>query len=306
MQNQVAKSGQTGLKAISPEQIKTLADAGIIPANTPPAQIEVFAHTCGKLGLDPFTKEVHLVAYKNYRTGEYTYSTIVGIHGLEKKAAESGVFAGVDAPVFNYRSDGSSQTMAELSTQKQLPISCRVTVYKIVAGLRVPFTAEALWSEYGNEKNPNWASRPFHMLGKVAKAHALRMAFPNETKGLHIDEEAVAFEQSNAADIEITVAPKGAAHAQVLNTVDRKVIANISNRITEIIITALDVDDRIRQLNALYKNRSIVPADASKDAEVIQMFKLAKAKLTSELAARQQAETEAIIEDAQTDEDDAE
>jgi phage recombination protein Bet len=301
MSTEIQKAGSSGLQ-ITQEQIKVLAQAGIIPANTPPPQIEVFMHTCNKLKLDPFTKEVHLVAYRNYKTGEYQFSTIVGIHGLEKKAASSGMFAGVDVPKFNMTADGRWQSMAEVAASKKLPISCSVTVYKLMGGTRVPFTAEVLWSEYGNEKNPNWSSRPMHMLTKVAKSHALRMAFPNETHGLHVEEEMSAMNDDTPVSIDISSTPKGKEQSQNVAPIDSAVVKSISNKIAELLITDAAPEDRLKQLNALYRNRQIVSAEAAKDEQVVAMFKAAKARFTEEI---NRARAAAQVTDAEVIEDDS-
>lgn len=302
MSTEIQKQASSSLQ-ITQEQIKVLAQAGIIPANTPPPQIEVFIHTCNKLGLDPFTKEVHLVAYRNYKTGEYQFSTIVGIHGLEKKAASSGMFAGVDVPKFNMTASGQWMSMAEVAASKKLPISCSVTVYKLMGGTRVPFTAEVLWSEYGNEKNPNWSSRPMHMLTKVAKSHALRMAFPNETHGLHVEEEMSAMSEETPTSIEISSTPKGKEQTQNVAPIDPAVLKNIGNKITELLMQQMPAEDKVKQLNALYRNRQVVTAEASKDAEVIAMFKMVKTQLTDQI---NQAKAHAAqVTDAEVIEDDS-
>ena len=50
-------------QTITADQLKTLEQAGIIPSNTPPAQVAVFAQICKEKGLSPFSKEAHLVGY---------------------------------------------------------------------------------------------------------------------------------------------------------------------------------------------------------------------------------------------------
>ena len=70
------------LVKIDKAQIQTLVQAGVIPKETPPAQIEIFAKVCSTLQLDPFTKEIYLVGYKK------KYSIISGINGFLKLQAE--------------------------------------------------------------------------------------------------------------------------------------------------------------------------------------------------------------------------
>jgi phage recombination protein Bet len=185
---------------ITPAQIETLAQAGVIPTGTPPAQVEVFAESCRQHGLSPFKKEIYLVAY-NTKNGTQ-YHTIVGIDGLQQKAARTGRFAGVDMEQFNVQSDGTYKTAAELKAAKELPISCTVTVWAIISGIRCPFTATVLFAEYypsvqaGRDNYSKAATMPFNMIAKCARAKALKMAFSDELSGLHIEEEKAAFEDT--------------------------------------------------------------------------------------------------------------
>ena len=197
---------------ITPAQIETLAQAGVIPSGTPPAQVEVFAESCRQHGLSPFKKEIYLTRYKVHKTGEVIYSVIVGIDGLQHKAARTGRFAGVDEEQYNRLSDGTFQTAAELKAAKEMPISCTVTVYAIVGGIRCPFTATVLFAEYypsiqaGRDNYSKAATMPFNMIAKCARAKALKMAFSDELSGLQIEEEKAAFEDTTIQAAEIDLA----------------------------------------------------------------------------------------------------
>lgn len=191
---EVAKIG------ITPAQIETLAQAGVIPAGTPAPQVEVFAESCRQHGLSPFKKEIYLVAY-NSRDG-MKYHTIVGIDGLQQKAARTGRFAGIDEEQYNRESNGTYKTASELKAAKEMPISCTVTVWAIVGGIRCPFTATVLFAEYypavssGKDSYSKAATMPFNMIAKCARAKALKVAFSDELSGLHIEEEKAAFEDA--------------------------------------------------------------------------------------------------------------
>lgn len=195
---------------VTPQQIETLAQAGVIPANTPPAQVEVFAESCRQHGLSPFKKEIYLVAY-NSREG-MKYHTIVGIDGLQQKAARTGRFAGIDEEQFNRDSNGNYKTAAELKAAKELPISCTVTVYAIIGGIRCPFTATVLFAEYypavssGKDNYSKAATMPFNMIAKCARSKALKIAFSDELSGLHIEEEKAAFEDTTIQAAEVNPA----------------------------------------------------------------------------------------------------
>ncbi len=163
-------------------QIKTLEQGGIIPAQTPPQQIQLFGAICREHELSPLTKEIYLIGYGG------KYSVVVGIDGLRKKAARTGAFAGRDDAKFDVMPDGTHKTAAQLKAENKLPVSCTVTVYRVVSGLRVPFTKTVLLSEYKG-KTGKWNEMPFNMLEKCAEAAAIRTAFADQVAGLHIQEE---------------------------------------------------------------------------------------------------------------------
>jgi phage recombination protein Bet len=180
---------------LSGDQIATLTQAGIIPPGTPPPQVSVFAETCRQHGLSPFKKEIYLVGYAG------KYSTIIGIDGLRVKAARTGQLAGCDAPRFNESADGSYMTASDL--KGAMPSTCTVTVYRIVSGHRVPFTATVSFNEFCPIKpSGKWQTMPLQMIAKVAEAFALRKGFADEVAGLGIEEEQAAYTDTQ-------VGPKG-------------------------------------------------------------------------------------------------
>ena len=181
-------------------EIETLASAGIIPIGTPPAIVQVFATACQQHGLSPFRKEIYLVPY-NTKNGTQ-YHTIVGIDGLQLKAARTQQFAGCDAEQYDLTSTGLYKTAAELKAAKQRPVTCTVTVYRVIGGVRCPFVATVVFDEYypavakGSDQYSKAATMPFNMIAKCARAKALKMAFSDELSGLHIEEEQAAFEDT--------------------------------------------------------------------------------------------------------------
>lgn len=180
--------------SITDEQVKILVQAGIIPPETPKAIIEVFGQTCSLHGLNPVKKEVFLLPY-NAKVVEHgkekwivKYATIVGRDGLRTKAQRTGQLAGIDQPVFD-----DNKTIAMFKDGEK-PVSCTVTVYRLVHGQKCAFTASVRFSEFSSGKQ-KWASMPFHMIAKVAECHALKMAFGEETAGLNVEEEMAAFQE---------------------------------------------------------------------------------------------------------------
>lgn len=205
------KKQETGITAA---QIETLTQAGVLPPNVPKPIIEIFMSVCNRTKLSPFLKQIYLVGYYSKTEGKTIYSNIVGIDGMRAKAQETELFAGVDEPKFDLMPDGSYKTAAQLKAAKQEPVSCTITVYKMVGNYRCPFTKTVLFAEYCPEnRKQKWLTMPFNMIAKCAESGALHMAFALETAGLSIEEEGAAYQditiQAAAQNpaVEIGIAP---------------------------------------------------------------------------------------------------
>lgn len=169
-----------------------MADEGLIPvlrsALYPGASsesIKLVLGYCRAAGLDPMQKPVHLVPMRVKKVGggrdDYEWRDVVmpGIGLYRTQAARTGALAGIDEPVF-----GESEPMPG-RPGKAVPRSCRLTVYRMIGGQRVAFTAVEFWAEnYAtagkdtDAPNAMWTRRPFGQLAKCAEAQALRKAFP--------------------------------------------------------------------------------------------------------------------------------
>jgi phage recombination protein Bet len=144
-------------------------------------ELKLFLYTANKVGLDPLLRQIHFVK-RRVKQPDGTYTEVgtiqVGIDGLRAIAERTKQYAGSDDIVY----DDESKTN---------PSKATATVYRIIGGQRVPFTATARWKEFAptGKQSFMWAKMPYHMLGKVAEAQALRKAFPQDMSGLYIDEE---------------------------------------------------------------------------------------------------------------------
>lgn len=172
------------------ESITALVKAGIVPAETPKSQIQIFAQVCQEKGISPFSKEVYLLAYAG------KYSIITGIDGFRKIAARTGQLCGCDDSKFDLKADGTFKTVADFKGS-EMPNTCTITVYRFMSGIRCPFTHTAKFSEFSSGKQ-KWVTMPFQMISKVAEAFALRKAFGDATSGISIEEEAVAISDTQA------------------------------------------------------------------------------------------------------------
>lgn len=178
----------------SADQIEILKSSGLIPIDAPSGVVDAFREACTAHGLNPFRKEIYLTSYKD-KEERIHYAMIVGIDGLQQKAARTGRLAGVDVEKYDLNADGSYKTATDFK-QGEYPKSCTITVYAMVSGQKCGFTATAVFSEYYPNPTNKAKTMPFNMIAKCARAKALKMAFSDELSGLHIEEEAAAFQDT--------------------------------------------------------------------------------------------------------------
>ena len=138
--------------------------------------------------LSPLVREVIPLFFWDDRNRQFRMTPYTSIDGMRKIADRSGNYAGSD----DYLYDGECSLHDWVSQYDGNPKTATVTVYKMVKGIRCPFTASAAWDTYyPGTKKPNWNKKgmSIHMLGKCAESLALSKAFPSETAGLYISEE---------------------------------------------------------------------------------------------------------------------
>ncbi len=148
-------------------------------------EVQYFFAVCQRLRLDPITKQIHAVMRWDGRLKRKKLVIQIGIDGMRSIAARPGNYAGSDEAVFT----GS----LDYKGGRQVPERATVTVWKLVQGNRVPFTASAWWAEYcpGGDKGQDamWVKMPHVMLAKCAEAQALRKAWPEDLGQIYTEEE---------------------------------------------------------------------------------------------------------------------
>lgn len=157
-------------------QIQQIKDVYAKGAND--VELATFILVSARTGLDIFKNQIYLVPRWDTRVGKEVFRPQAGIDGFRAVAERTGKYAGNDDPIFK----GEVQMKSG-----KAPAEAMVTVYKIVEGVRCPFTATARWTEYypGEKLGFMWHSKPHIMLGKCAEALALRKAFPNIIQGFY-------------------------------------------------------------------------------------------------------------------------
>jgi phage recombination protein Bet len=143
--------------------------------NAPPDLFMAMIEIARVRGLDPLAKQISLIKYGS------DWQITTTIDGYRAIAEKTGVYAGSDEAVF-------TESGRTTKSGKPHPDTASVTVWKLVEGQRVPFTARVRWDEYDGG-NFTWNKMPFTMLGKVAESHALRKAFPSVLSGVYTDDE---------------------------------------------------------------------------------------------------------------------
>lgn len=153
-------------------------------------ELALFLHQAQRTGLDPLARQIHFQKY-NTKNGPQI-AIITGIDGYRLIADRTGKYAGSDEPVYDGRVDG------------KYPAKATVTVWKLVAGQRVPFSASVYWNEYypGEQKGFQWRKMPHVMLAKCAEAAALRKAFPADLSGMYTQDELEQADWHNAPIVE--------------------------------------------------------------------------------------------------------
>ena len=170
------------------EAIRTALKTSLYPGATDDSVDMVLAY-CRAGGLDPMTKPVHIVPMwvPEKKQGNRVISPagmrdviMPGIELYRTKAHRTGEYAGQDEATFGPTIEDTLN-----GVRVRYPEWCSVSVYRLVNGNPVRYSAKAYWLEsYATAKrdsdapNAMWKKRPFGQLEKCAEALALRKAFP--------------------------------------------------------------------------------------------------------------------------------
>ena len=163
----------------TPGQITTIKETVAVGATD--NELKLFLYQCSRTGLDPLSRQIHFIK----RGGKATIQT--GIDGFRAIAERTGKYAGNDDYLFN----NDMRMFDMLKAKMEHPITATATVYKIVGGVKVSFSATAIWEAYCPKGGESfmWKKMPYLMLGKCAEALALRKAFPNDLSGVYTEDE---------------------------------------------------------------------------------------------------------------------
>ncbi|ADC64166.1 recombinase RecT [Allochromatium vinosum] len=150
---------------------------------------------CQARGLDVLKRPVNIVPMWSKRLGREVETIWPGINEVQITAARTGQYAGLDPAQFgpdqNRTFQGRVKTNGnwqDAQVEVTFPEWCEVTVYRLLHGMRCPFSERVYWLEtysrsggaYSEVPTAMWIKRPRGQLLKCAKAASLRAAFPEE------------------------------------------------------------------------------------------------------------------------------
>ncbi len=174
-------------------QVAALRQLGMTQVTN--ADLAIFLHQCQRTGLDPFARQIYMIA----RKGKQTIQTgIDGARLIARRAAErAGEIYSTEGP-FWCGNDGQWQDVWLSPTP---PAAAK---YVVIRG-DGRFTGVARTQAYipisprTNTPSGLWAKMPDTMIAKCAEALALRKAFPQDLSGIYTAEE------MNQADQQVNI-----------------------------------------------------------------------------------------------------
>ncbi len=134
------------------DQTKIALIKATVAKDATDSELQLFMHLCQRTGLDPFARQIYF--QKRYtKRGGSQMTVLTGIDGYRLIADRTGLYAGNDDPIFD---------------DEAAPRKAVVTVYKLIGGMRCPFTSSARWDQYypGDDQGFMWRKMPHLMLGK--------------------------------------------------------------------------------------------------------------------------------------------
>ena len=242
---------------LTKDRIKLITDT--VARGATPDELKLFLLVCRRSQLDPFARQIYLVKRFDSVSGVSRGVIQTGIDGFRTIAERTGEYAGSDDSIFEEPKDAKIK----------FPVKATVSVYRIVKGQRVAFTASARWSEYypGEKLGFMWRKMPYAMLGKCAEALALRKGFAQVLGGLYIHEEMAQANRTvissnpelNGQEAVLTEAPKQANDATYQRAIqwiqkeeDKSIIAEYIDRIKN---SGLYNNEQKKQLIAICESK---------------------------------------------------
>jgi len=179
---------ETVNEIISEEKILQFLDAMGIGKDLTESQKKQFIEVARAFNLNPFKREIHPVAYKDYKTGKMVLSIVTGYEVYIKRAERTGKLDGWETGV----------------KKEDNELIGFVRIYR--KDWTNPFYHEVYFSEVvGKRKDGTttafWLRSPRFQLKKVAISQAFRLCFPDEFNGMPYTTDELPDELAGRTDI---------------------------------------------------------------------------------------------------------
>ena len=175
------KSGDSDV-TLSPGTVKKYLVSGraeLVSAQ----EVVMFINLCKYQQLNPFLREAYLIKYSESEPAQM----VVGKAAFEARADRNESYQGYKAGVVVLKpGDVIEYRQGTLVLPNEQLVGGWCDVY--VSGYKEPVHSSVSLAEYNTGKSI-WKTKPGTMIRKVAKAQALREAFPNAFSGLYTAEE---------------------------------------------------------------------------------------------------------------------
>lgn len=192
------------------KQVAALKQLGIKDFTN--GDLAVFFHQSVRTGLDPFAKQIYMLARWTKEGTKQTIQTgIDGYRLIARRAADR------THQALSYDDTlwcGHDGQWVDVWLSEAYPAAAKVTIYRGKAR----YSAVALWREFvqtTKDGSPNamWSRMSANQLAKCAEAAVLRKAFPQDLSGIYTDDE--------MGDVEVVDAPPGPAQPPTTTRVSR-------------------------------------------------------------------------------------
>jgi phage recombination protein Bet len=168
------------------DQHAALSQLGLAEATE--ADLKVLMHQAQRTGLDPFSRQIYMIARYDSQTRGNKWTIQTGIDGFRIIADRRPEYRGQTGPEWC----GDDGVWHDVWLSNKPPTAARVGVLR--ADFDAPIYGVAMFREYAQYKRDGgltlmWSSKGALMIAKCAEALALRKAFPNDLSGLVTDDE---------------------------------------------------------------------------------------------------------------------
>lgn len=280
-----------GSLAVDPAQVQwtdvqRAALAQLKLQDAPAADLAVFLHHCQRTGLDPFARQVYMIARWDGKEKRNVYTIQTGIDGFRSIAESNPQYGGQIGPEWC----GPDGKWTDVWLKQGPPAAARVGVVR--TDRSEPTWAVAHFYEYavytgGGDRartlNSMWQTKGAHMIAKCAEALALRKAFPKKLSGIYAPEE-VAHEDVQRHESERADAPATADGPAAEETID----------------WAAKLDDAAGDVKALQDLYKLARATDRNNLPLLE--KISKAGKDAAAAAAEPLEAEVVDEPPATEE----